>query len=155
MSTRPRFTALLFLALLVAACGGEDGETGITTSPPSTSTATEPATIPAPTDTAPTTSAPGTTMSDENSPVDAVLEPLVTIARQDLAARLGVEESTIQIATVEWVVWPDGSLGCPQPGMVYTQVQVDGYRILLVTGETEYAYHGGGNRGPFLCEVGG
>jgi hypothetical protein len=52
----------------------------------------------------------------------------------------------------EDVVWPDGGLGCPTPGMVYTQVMVEGYRILLQHQGQVYAYHGGGSSPPFLCQ---
>ena len=52
----------------------------------------------------------------------------------------------------ESITWPDGGLGCPQPGIAYIQVQVDGYRILLSYKGAAYPYHGGGRRGPFLCE---
>jgi hypothetical protein len=51
------------------------------------------------------------------------------------------------------VVWPDGSLGCPQSGMEYTQVLVDGFHILLQANGTTHSYHGGGTTlEPFLCE---
>lgn len=52
----------------------------------------------------------------------------------------------------EEVTWRDGSLGCPQPGMRYKQVLVNGYRIVLRHGGSEYPYHGAGARPPFLCE---
>ena len=70
----------------------------------------------------------------------------------DLGQRLGVAGSAIEVVSVESVVWPDRSLGCPRPGMSYVQVQVDGARILLRHDGTTYAYHSGGGRGPFLCE---
>lgn len=78
--------------------------------------------------------------------------PPVEFAIADLAARLGVDESAIAIVYVEAVTWPDGSMGCPQPGMAYTQVLVDGMRVVLSVGGVEYAYHSGGDREPFLCE---
>lgn len=81
-------------------------------------------------------------------------EQLIEQARQDLARRLDLDAAGIEVERAEAVVWPDGSLGCPQPGMVYTQVLQDGYRILLRVDKEIYAYHGGGSRGPFLCEGG-
>ncbi len=36
----------------------------------------------------------------------------------DLASRLGVDESIVALVSQEEVTWPDGSLGCPQPGHV-------------------------------------
>ena len=77
---------------------------------------------------------------------------LVQQAITDLSQRLSVSESMITLMKYENVVWPDAGLGCPHPDMAYTQVQRDGYRILLQYGKRTFAYHGGGNRGPFLCE---
>ena len=54
--------------------------------------------------------------------------------------------------SAEAVVWPDGSLGCPQPGMAYTQVLVEGAKILLWAEGRTWPYHAGGERPPFLCE---
>lgn len=84
--------------------------------------------------------------------VPRALESLVALARADLARVVGVAEAEIGVAVAETIVWPDGGLGCPEPGMAYTQVQVEGYRIVLTHGGASYAYHGGGNRpDPFLC----
>jgi hypothetical protein len=77
---------------------------------------------------------------------------LVQQAQQDLAKRLDIPVEAIEFLTFEDVVWPDGSLGCPMPGMAYTQVLVEGYRILLQYEGQVYAYHGGGGRPPFLCQ---
>jgi hypothetical protein len=70
----------------------------------------------------------------------------------DLAGRLGVDPGEVRVVSVEEVTWPDGSLGCPQPGMMYPQVLTDGTRIALEAGGKRYEYHAGGPRGPFLCE---
>ena len=83
---------------------------------------------------------------------DQSLQPLVDLAIADLAVRLGVAEDAITVTSAEAVVWPDGSLGCPQPGMGYTQVQVDGTRIVLSHDGVDFHYHSGDSRSPFLCE---
>jgi hypothetical protein len=85
-------------------------------------------------------------------PSDPALEPLVQQARQDLAQRLNIAEDHITLIEAKAVVWPDASLGCPQPDMLYAQVPHDGALILLKVGEREYEYHSGGSRGLFLCE---
>lgn len=79
-------------------------------------------------------------------------EPLIMAAVQDLAQRLDTDSDNIAVESAQIVVWPDSSLGCPRPDMVYTQVQREGFRILLSVDKTVYAYHGGEGRGPFLCE---
>lgn len=85
-------------------------------------------------------------------PQDPYIAGLVQTARTDLASRLNVSAEDIGFLSYEEVVWPDASLGCPKLGVLYIQVQTDGYKILLGYGGSEYAYHGGGSRSPFLCE---
>ena len=96
--------------------------------------------------TAPTTTeAPMTTSSVPDG------NPMVQQAIADLAERLAVEPNEIEVVSVEEVDWPDGSIGCPQPGMVYTQAIVNGSKIVLRYDGTDYAYHQGGSRPVFYC----
>lgn len=78
--------------------------------------------------------------------------PQVDMAKADLAQRLDVGPEAIEVVLVEARVWPDASMGCPQPGMVYTQVPQDGLLIRLQVEGQIYDYHSGGTRDPFLCE---
>jgi hypothetical protein len=80
------------------------------------------------------------------------LQPLVDQAIADLVDRMSVDPAEVEVAAAESVVWPDTSLGCPQPGMQYLQLLTDGFRIELRVKDRVYAYHGGRGRGPFLCE---
>ena len=93
---------------------------------------------------------PGTEQS-----IDPAMEPLIQMARADLAGRLGVAEDEIEVLEARAVVWPDASLGCPQPGMAYIQIPFDGGLIRLEAAGLEYNYHTGGGEGPFLCEPSG
>ncbi|ACL23974.1 hypothetical protein [Chloroflexus aggregans] len=85
-------------------------------------------------------------------PYSPTIEQQIAAAKQDLAQRLRIDAATIEVVSVEAVTWPDGSLGCPRPGMAYTQVLIDGLRILLRVGDQLYPYHSGNNQPPFLCE---
>ena len=76
---------------------------------------------------------------------------LLTQARDDLAGRLNVRPDQIKSVSAEPLMWPDTSLGCPQPGMMYAQVVTPGYRILLEHEGREYDYHAGRGR-VLLCE---
>jgi hypothetical protein len=96
---------------------------------------------------------------EESMPPDDTLytgepdqNPLVLLAREDLAERLNVPMEEIKLLSFDEVVWPDASLGCSQPGMVYAQVPQDGSLIRLGVGREMYFYHSGGDRAPFLCE---
>ncbi len=163
---------MLAFALAAAACGTDTTPATSPTSPTGPSTtgpaATRPATtVPGTVDTSTpslSTTEPPTvtgTVEPTNPPpssspgppaTDPALAPLAALAIADLAGRLGIPEAEITVHSSETVVWPDGALGCPQPGMAYPQVLVDGYRILLSAQGAIYHYHGGGERGPFLCE---
>jgi hypothetical protein len=77
--------------------------------------------------------------------------PIVSQAIEDLAKKLGVAPSAIEVVRAEEVDWPDGSLGCPQPDMRYTQALVNGSFIQLRVQDQLYNYHSGGGRSPFLC----
>ena len=92
-----------------------------------------------------------------NSPVTQLssafgVESLIEKAKEDLAQRLSIEISQIDLVEAREVVWPDSSLGCPQPGMKYKQIPYEGALIILQAEGTAYEYHSGGSRGLFLCE---
>lgn len=60
------------------------------------------------------------------------LDPAVLAAiAADAAAAAGVAVEQVHVVSVEPVTWRDGSLGCPEPGMYYTQALVPGHRVLI------------------------
>lgn len=69
----------------------------------------------------------------------------------DMAARLDVNPQAIRVVGVESVVWCDGSLGCPRPGLFYTQALAPGLRIVLEVAGRTYHYHAARGRPPFYC----
>lgn len=79
------------------------------------------------------------------------LNKVIELARQDLAARLGLPTDEIQVIEARAVTWPDSSLGCPEPGRMYLQVLTPGYRVILEARGERYAYHAGRGGSPFLC----
>lgn len=73
-------------------------------------------------------------------------------AKADLLKRVStLKADTIRVASAEEVTWRDGSLGCPQPGMMYTMALVPGYRVVLESGGVNYSYHGAKGRPPRFC----
>ncbi len=71
------------------------------------------------------------------------LDNLVQQARADLSRRLGIAATSITVASAEAVEWRDSSLGCPQPGMMYSQIITPGYLIVLQANGQNYEYHAG------------
>ena len=62
-------------------------------------------------------------------------------AIDDLASKLKIAPDKVQVVSVEQVDWPDTSMGCPQPGIFYAQVIVQGYRIVLAAEGQQVVYH--------------
>lgn len=73
-------------------------------------------------------------------------EPLIEMARQDLAQRENVDPGQIELQELEAVEFPDASLGVPQEGESYAQVITPGYIIVLNAGGQTYEYHAAGER---------
>ena len=69
------------------------------------------------------------------------LQNLIDQARTNLASRLGVPASSITVQQAAEHDWPDSSLGCPEPGMMYSQVITPGYLIILQVNGKSYEYH--------------
>jgi hypothetical protein len=67
-------------------------------------------------------------------------------ARRDAAARLGIDPQQVQIRSVSSRVFPDASLGCPQPGSVYAQVETPGFVIELEAAGKTVRYHADATR---------
>lgn len=59
---------------------------------------------------------------------------------EDLVRAEGLQRADIEVERAESVIWPDGALGCPEPGIMYTQAQVPGYWVVLNAGDRQYDY---------------
>jgi hypothetical protein len=97
---------------------------------------------------------PSPTATDSTSALDPGDVPAAVFNKivADAVAQTGVDPSAITVKESRSVTWSDGSLGCPQPGMVYTQVLVDGFRVVLIANGKQLDYHGTGDRF-VLCPV--
>ena len=153
-------------AVALSACGGNDAADDATTLLPGT--------VPT-SNAAPTTTTQTASPETGEVPVSETLDPagsvvggtvgrsylddtypseltgIIGLAVADLADRLSIDESAITVVLVEEVVWSDGSLGCPQPGMSYAQVVTDGLRIVVEADGALYDYRSGGSADPTLC----
>jgi len=81
-------------------------------------------------------------------------ETLVARVLEDAAGRSGLPADQLEVLSFESVTWSDGSLGCPSPGMAYTQALVPGYRVRVRAGTAVLDYHATA-RGHFIvCPAG-
>jgi hypothetical protein len=55
--------------------------------------------------------------------LDAILKEAATLAK--------VSSEKLVIVRAQPVTWSDGSLGCPEPGAMYTQALINGYWVVI------------------------
>lgn len=82
---------------------------------------------------------------------EAALARHIQAALADAARRTGIDVAALKVASAERVTWLDGSLGCPEPDMMYTQALVPGYRIRIEAGGETLDYHAGTRGALLLC----
>jgi len=87
----------------------------------------------------------------KKSSVKMNLTEQVEYSRTDLAQRLGVEKSAVEISSAQAVTWRSGALGCPELGVSYTDALIPGASIFLRVGNTLHAYHSRHDGVPFYC----
>lgn len=139
---RRALTGVTLTALVLAGCAPDDAAAPATSSaaPPPAADPTEP--------TVTLTPEPDRSTGTPSAAVGTAADDAVA----DLAARLGVEPAAVTVVRDVAVTWPDGSVGCPTPGMAYTQALTPGRLVVLEAGGRTVQYHSGGRRGLFLCE---
>jgi len=84
-------------------------------------------------------------------PVSAVPEAFLDAILEEASSLSSVDFSQILVTRAEAVTWPDGSLGCPEPDMMYTQALVDGYWVVVQAGGEEYDFRVGTTGDFRLC----
>jgi hypothetical protein len=127
---------LIALAACTAGSGGPGASASAGAETPSRVPASRQVPLPSP--------APG---SDTGAVPDEILQAAVA----DAAKQTGVDPSAITVASAEPVTWPNGALGCPEPGVMYTQALVPGYRITLEVGGRQLDYHASESGTVKLC----
>lgn len=62
-------------------------------------------------------------------------------AQEFLAAQTGIDLGAMEVVSIEEVEWPNGALGCPQPGQMYMEVITPGYRVVIEAEGETYQIH--------------
>jgi len=93
------------------------------------------------------------TNAEEKVPVATPmnLKGQVEYSMNDLAQRLDVPLDTVVLSGARQVTWRSGALGCPEPGMNYTDALVHGAVIYLQVDNMTHAYHAKIGGEPFYC----
>ena len=73
---------------------------------------------------------------------------------KEAAALAKLDREQLVIVRAESVVWNDGSLGCPEPGMMYTQALVNGYWVVIDAAGQNYDFRVGSGGSFRLCPPG-
>lgn len=159
-STRGSLAVLAIAGLVLAGCGSETDPAepggGEDTSPSQSAPPEGPTETPdGPTEGSPDATNPDPETTEEPVPMpldpdelplsdvpdDVVAKDEVQTAVADLAQRLDVETGAVIVAGYAAVTWNDGSIGCPEPGMMYTQAIVPGYQLILESEGQYFSYH--------------
>jgi hypothetical protein len=95
------------------------------------------------------------TLTEEIPPVkgevrQGILDPIL----KEAAALAKVAREKLVIVRAEPVVWNDGSLGCPEPGMMYTQALINGYWVVIHAAGQTYDFRVGRGGSFQLCPAG-
>lgn len=126
----PRIRSSLVLALtslvLLAACAQQTPDQESVAEAAASSATSEPDTTPSP---AGPEDQDDATMTDSDPQVSA--RPQVVAAIEDLAERRGVPSTEVTVVELVEVTWADGAIGCPKPGMQYSQALVPGQLLTL------------------------
>jgi hypothetical protein len=86
----------------------------------------------------------------ESQVPEAILDPILNEA----AKLANVPPQQLVIVRAESVVWNDGSLGCPEPGMEYAQALINGYWVLIKAAGQTFDFRVGGGGSFRLCPQG-
>ncbi|WP_129668450.1 hypothetical protein [Phytoactinopolyspora endophytica] len=89
---------------------------------------------------------------DESPPAtgevpDEYMDPVIA----DAVERASATAEDVVVVRAQAVTWSDGSLGCPEPGMMYTQALVDGYWVELEVDDEHFDYRLGKGGSFRLC----
>lgn len=75
------------------------------------------------------------------APDSLELNGLIKAITADLSVFTGLAPDEIAFVSATPVSWPDGGLGCPPPGTIYAELQVEGLLVKMAADGQSYSYH--------------
>lgn len=82
----------------------------------------------------------------------SVPKELLDNIRVDAAERAKSLPDSVRVIMARKEIWSDGSMGCPVPDEVYTQMQTTGYHIVTSVGLQKFDYRAAENGRFRLCD---
>jgi len=71
----------------------------------------------------------------------------------DLRKNKNLKPSDVKLVSIESREWPNGALGCPEPGAMYIQMITSGYVIILEADNTQYQFNTDTRQSVKLCLI--
>ncbi len=81
-----------------------------------------------------------------------VPQSLLDSIAADAAERGKTKIDNVRIVAARRETWPNGAMGCPVPGEMYTQMLTSGYHVIASVGLQKFDYRAGENGRFILCE---
>ena len=147
-SARALLAVAAILVVATAACGSTPSGAGSSGTTSSTGGSPSASSTPVPSGEAPSLPSvapsvvPTSDLADVPLPPGVMERPAVRAAVEDAATRRKVSPDQVVGAVFVPVTWNDGSLGCPQKDMSYTQATVEGELLVLRVDGALMEYHG-------------
>ena len=88
-------------------------------------------------------------MPDSQDQID--IESVIDAAKAAFAERMAVALDAVEVISARRVTWGDGAVGCPEPGMMYTQALVPGFYVHLRSRGEDGFFHAARDGQPFYC----
>ena len=92
------------------------------------------------------------TTDNGSSKTVSIPSELATLVEEMTADVRALSDKEVTLQAIEGVTWEDGSLGCPEPEMMYTMALVEGYKVVFTDGEHQFYYHTDGSLRYIYCE---
>jgi hypothetical protein len=86
-------------------------------------------------------------------PVLEVPAGIVELIEDEVSRLAGVPVDQLTLVRADQITWPDGSLGCPQPGEMYTQSLVEGYWIVVQANDETFDFRVAEDGSFHRCEL--
>jgi hypothetical protein len=78
---------------------------------------------------------------EPSTPIPVDLTPAQLAAIKSLSETLNIAVDQIKLVSTEAITWPDGCLGIVKVGVMCTQAEVPGFKIILEANGQEYEFH--------------